>query len=78
MRECKRLKKFMKKNFISYRDLARALGMSPGGVHKMLERGTCTAEQHARFVDLGFPENMLPVVRAPRLPAFQGHGCSTE
>lgn len=75
MSECKQLKKFLKRNYITYRELARAMGMSPAGIHKMLDRGTCTPEQHARFVTLGFPERMLPVVRASRLTELKDQAC---
>lgn len=67
---CKRLKAFLKKNYVTYADLAAALGMTPGGVAKLLDRGTCTAEQYDRLLGLGLPQDMLPRARVPKLPAL--------
>lgn len=78
----KRLKAFLKKNFVTCTMLADALGMTPGGVHKMLERGTCTVEQRECLLQLGLPPELLPVARVPRLPALaaltEKRACSTD
>lgn len=69
--ECTALKTYMAENFISYRLLAKEMGMSASAIAYMIKRGTCTAEQYQKMVDLGLPVDMLPVPRVPRLRGYE-------
>lgn len=69
--ECTALKTYMAENFITYALLAKELGLSSGAIAHMLKRGTCTAGQYQKMVDLGLPVDMLPVPRVPRLRGYE-------
>ena len=69
--ECTALKNYMAENFISYRLLAKELGLSAGAIGHMLKRGTCTGRQWQKMVELGLPVEMLPVPKVPRLRGYE-------
>ena len=72
------LREWMYNNRVTFRWTASKLGISDVGVARLLRSDRISVKRHAEFVDLGFPEELLPRAedyihrgRAPLIPVWE-------